>query len=81
MQDFSWKSYYGLRNQIVIIKKYYSRLVLIKNILKMKKMILGGKILAKIKKNDYYCKVSKMYEDALRDGLKEKTWKKQSIFI
>lgn len=59
----------------MIIKKYYSRLVLIKNILKMKKMILGGKILAKIKKNDYYCKVSKMYEDALRDGLKEKLGK------
>ena len=72
---FSWKSYYGLRNQIVIIKKYYSKLVLIKNIFKMKKMILGGKILAEIKKNDYYCKVSKMYEDALKDGLEEKLGK------
>ena len=72
---FSWKSYYGLRNQIVIIKKYYSKLVLIKNIFKMKKMILGGKILAEIKKNDYYCKVSKMYEDSLKDGLEEKLGK------
>ena len=72
---FSWKSYYGLRNQIVIIKKYYSKLDLIKNIFKMKKMIIGGKILAKIRKNDYYNKISKMYKDALRDGLKEKLGK------
>lgn len=72
---FSWKSYYGLRNQIVIIKKYYSKIVLIENILKMEKMILGGKIWSKIKKNDYYNKVSKMYKEALKDGLKSRLGK------
>lgn len=69
-KGFSWKSYYGLRNQIIIIKKYFSKYTLFKFILSMYKMIIGGKIMKVLKKDLYYSKISDMYKEALEDGLK-----------
>lgn len=67
---FSWKSYYGLRNQIIIIKKYFSKVTLFRYLLQMRKMIILGKIMAIIKNDKYYNKISEMYKDALNDGMK-----------
>lgn len=66
---YNWKSYYGIRNQIVIIKKYFSKMTLSKYILNSYKNILGGKILYAIKRDKYYSEISKMYKCALKDGL------------
>ena len=51
---FNWKSYYGLRNQIIIIKKYFSKITLLKFILSMYKMIIAGKVLRILRNNLYY---------------------------
>ena len=69
-KGFNWKSYYGLRNQIIIIKKYFSKFTLFKFVLSMYKMIIAGKIMRVLKNNLYYSKISNMYRDALKDGLK-----------
>lgn len=69
-KGYNWKSYYGLRNQIVIIKTYFSKFTLFKFILSMYKMIIGGKILKILKRDPYYQEISEMYKSALRDGLK-----------
>lgn len=68
-KGFNWKSYYGLRNQIVIIKKYFSKFTLLRFILSMYKMIIGGKIMKVLKNDSYYSKISDIYKDALKDGL------------
>lgn len=67
---FSWKSYYGLRNQIIIIKKYFSKWTLFRYLTQMRKMIILGKIMAILKRDEYYNRISQMYNDALNDGLK-----------
>ena len=74
---FNWKSYYSLRNQIVILKKYYSKRILSKFVLKMRFMILFGKVFAILKKDEYYNKVSQIYKDALNDGLNDKLGKNE----
>lgn len=74
---FNWKSYYSLRNQIVILKKYYSKFILFKFTFKMRVMIIVGKITAILKRNNYYNKVSQIYKDALNDGLKNNLGKNE----
>lgn len=68
--SFTWKSYYGLRNQIYILKEYYSKLELFKFTTSMRIRIIGGKVLGFLKRDKYYYNVSKLYKDALNDGLK-----------
>lgn len=72
---FTWKSYYGLRNQIYILKKYYSKFELFKFTLSMHIRIIGGKILGFLRNNKYYYNVSNLYKDALNDGLNNKLGK------
>lgn len=67
---YNWKSYYGLRNQIVIIKRYFSKITLIKFIIPMLVMIFGGKVMRLIKNDLYYNEVSDIYKNALKDGMK-----------
>lgn len=74
-KGFNWKSYYSLRNQIVIIKKYFSKTTLLKFILSMYKIIIVGKIMQKLKNDEYYSKISDIYQDALNDGLNNKLGK------
>lgn len=66
---YNWKSYYGIRNQVVIIKKYFSGMTLIKYILKAYIIILGGILLSTLKRDKYYSEISKMYKSAIKDGL------------
>lgn len=74
-KGITWKTYYGLRNQIITIKKYFPKHILLKNILQIYKMIIGGKILRIVKKDMYYDKLSDLHKDALRDGLDNNTGK------
>lgn len=77
IKGFNWKSYYGLRNKIYIIKKYFSKFQLLKFTLSMILRIIGGKILAVLKHDIYYLKVSNIYKDALNDGMKNKYGKNE----
>ena len=74
-KGLSWKSYYGLRNQLITIKRYFPKYTLLKYILTMYKMIIGGKIMRILKNDTYYTKLSDMHKDALRDGLNNNTGK------
>lgn len=69
-KGYNWKSYYGLRNQIIIIRKYFSKLTFIKFIISMQFWIISGKIMRILKNDPYYNQVSNIYKDALIDGLK-----------
>jgi len=66
---FNWKSYYGIRNQLVIIKQYFSKMVLLKNIIYIRFMILAGKIMKIVKHKKYYGEVADIYSTALNDAL------------
>lgn len=66
---YNWKSYYSIRNQIVIIKKYFSKMILLKFKTNVYLHILYSKILSIVKKDNYYNAVKDMYRDGLRDGL------------
>lgn len=74
-QAYSWKSYYGLRNQIYILKKYFGRKELKKFIRNMKKKILLGKLAFKLKRDSYYIEISKLYQKSLNDGMNGKLGK------
>lgn len=69
LKGYTWKSYYGLRNQIVVIKKYFSKFTLIKFISSMLIWVIGRKIMRILKNDEYYENVSAIYKDAIRDGL------------
>lgn len=79
-QSYSWKSYYGLRNQIFILKKYFRKKELKKFIRDMKKKIFLGKLVSKLKRDNYYMEISKLYQKALDDGVNEKLGK-DDIYI
>lgn len=66
---YNWKSYYGLRNTVVILKEYYSKIALLKTIMKMKLMSISAIIIKILKQDNYYKEVSNIYKDSLRDGL------------
>lgn len=66
---YTWKSYYGLRNQIYIFKNYFSKKFYFKYLINLKFMQIALKIMRFIKKDDYYSKISNMYKDALKDGI------------
>lgn len=70
-KGYNWKSYYGLRNQIVIIKKYFSKFTLIKFTTLMCFYIISGKIMRILKNDEYYSKVSEIYRDSLVDGIND----------
>ncbi|MDO4889073.1 MAG: glycosyltransferase [Candidatus Saccharibacteria bacterium] len=64
---YSWKSYYSIRNQYVVIKAYFPR-ELLKYRLKCYLRIIGGVVLAIVKRDKYYKNVSNMYKDAIFDA-------------
>lgn len=68
VQSYNWKSYYGLRNELYIIKKYFSRNIYFKKLIEMKKIIVLGKIAAKLKNDNYYYQIANMYNDAIYDA-------------
>ena len=70
-QSYSWKSYYGLRNQIYILKNYFPKNQLFRFIIPIYGHIVHGNILAFIKNVRYYKDIAGLYKNALRDGLKE----------
>lgn len=67
---YNWKSYYSIRNQLIIIRKYFSKITLFKFIVLFKIMIIGGKFKYMITKDDYYNYVSHIYIDAINDAKK-----------
>ena len=67
-KGYCWKSYYGIRNQYVIIRKYYGKKVLLKFLLDAKIHEIGGYIYSVIKHNSYYKKVARLYIDAVHDA-------------
>lgn len=74
-KGITWKTYYGLRNQIITVKKYFSKRILIKYICQIYKMIIGGKIMRILKNDIYYTKLVELHRDALEDGLNNKVGK------
>lgn len=78
--SYTWKSYYGLRNQIYIIKNYFSKLELFAFIFSMFIRIIGGFVVGFITRNKYYKNVSFLYYHALVDGVKNNLGK-SSIYL
>lgn len=72
---FSWKTYYGFRNQIYILKHYYSKRVLKKYIRKVKLIGISRRILSIFFKHNYYKTASTICFDAINDGLLDKMGK------
>ena len=75
--SYNWKSYYGLRNNIYILKKYFNKKQLNKFIFDMKIKIIGGKVLSVLKIDKYYNNIVQLYKDALNDGMNENLGKNQ----
>lgn len=74
---YNWKSYYSIRNQIIIMKQYFSKFVLFKFKLNIYLHIFYSKIKRILTRDNYYATVSMMYRDALYDGLHEKLGKNE----
>lgn len=66
-EGYSWKSYYGLRNSLYIIKKYYGKSLYVRKCFEYRMMKVAAKIFRLIKNDIYYSKVSEIYKDALND--------------
>lgn len=69
---YSWKSYYGIRNQVYIYKNYYAKKYYYKYLIYLKFMSIAAKIMKILKNDNYYEKVSEIYTDALKDGKNNK---------
>lgn len=76
-KGYNWKSYYSIRNQIYILKKYYGRKELNKFLFKCKLIQLKHKILAFIKNKEYHKNIIKLYEEAISDGINSQLGKKK----
>ena len=76
-KGYNWKSYYSIRNQIYVLKKYYGRKELNKFLFKCKLIKLKHKILAIIKNKDYHKNIIKLYEEAISDGINSQLGKKK----
>lgn len=76
-KGYNWKSFYSIRNQIVIMKEYFSKLVLFKFKLNIYLHIIYSKIIGFIKRDKYYKVVADMYREALYDGMKNKLGKNE----
>ena len=70
-QGYSWKSYYGIRNQFAIIKEYYPE-VLWKYVTQSKIRMREAQAIGYIKHSEYYKNVATIYKDAIRDGVNSK---------
>lgn len=68
---YNWKSYYSIRNQIIILKQYFSKFDLFRFKMNIYIHILYSNLRKILCKSSYYGTVSKMYSDALKDGLNE----------
>lgn len=68
VNGYNWKSYYGLRNNYVILREHYSKFRLYNYVFKMFIHIILGRVLSILKNNDYYGKISEIYFDAFRDA-------------
>ena len=68
---YNWKSYYSIRNQIIILKQYFSKFDLFRFKMNIYIHILYSNLSKILCKSSYYGTVSKMYSDALKDGLNE----------
>ncbi len=67
----NWKSYYSLRNRIIVLKRHFSRWELFKYLISLRIKLLELSIVTIVKKDAYYKIVFKMYKDAIKDGTKE----------
>ena len=73
----TWKSYYSLRNKIIILKKYFSKFQLIKYYFLLLVKSIMAKIIYFISQDVYYKLLSKMYIDAFYDGKNGKLGKNE----
>ena len=65
----SWKHYYGVRNQIYILKQYFNTFDLFKFLIHKRLSILKSDLLYFITRNENLLYKSTLFKDALRDGL------------
>jgi GT2 family glycosyltransferase len=79
-RGYNWKSYYSIRNQLFIIKKYFAKSVLIKFEFNIYLHILYSKIMSIFKDKKYYKSVASMYHNALKDG-KQKKLGKNELYV
>ena len=74
---YNWKSYYSIRNQIIIMKEYFSKSVLTKFKFNIYLHIIYSRFMGFIKGSKYYKVVANMYKDALKDGMNNKLGKNE----
>lgn len=73
----NWKSYYSLRNKAIVLKRYFSKSQLRKYLFSLQMKRIAAKIFYYMRKDPYYKTLSEMYEDAIKDGKKEKLGKNE----
>lgn len=76
-RGYNWKSYYSIRNQIIILKKYFAKSILIRFELNVYLHIIYSKIMSLFKNKNYYKAVAAMYHNALVDGKNGKLGKNE----
>ena len=73
----NWKSYYGIRNRMVMIKKHCGKIAVIYNFLKLRTKYFLNYLNFSIKKDNDKKYVMDIYKDAINDYINNNMGKNQ----